>query len=60
METETTPSSDQLAISFLAHFIDEPCDVLADMYITRCLSDLLASVVNQTVELVTEEKRTIH
>lgn len=53
-------NTDQLAVSFLQNFIDVPEGELEALAITQCLSDLLESIVSETVELMTEEKRTIH
>ena len=53
-------STDELAITFLQEFIDVPVPELEKLHITHCLSDLLSSVVSDTVELLTEEERVIH
>tara|TARA_S200000501_G_scaffold100841_1_gene94357 strand:- start:5958 stop:6122 length:165 start_codon:yes stop_codon:yes gene_type:complete len=52
--------TDQLAVSFLEHFIDVPENELKELAITHCLSDLLSTVVKETVEILTEEEQTIH
>jgi hypothetical protein len=53
-------STDELAVTFLQRYIDVPVPELEQLDITQCLSDLLLSVVSDTVELLTEEERVIH
>jgi hypothetical protein len=55
-----TQTPEELAITFLSHFIDAEQEELESLTITRALSELIVSLVQETSTILHEEERVLH
>jgi hypothetical protein len=56
--TDQTP--EELAVTFLSHFIDAEQEELESLTITHALSDLIISLVQETATIIHKEPRILH